>query len=89
LGLLKIASDEFKYILKLGEIAKIWRAGCIIRADLLGDIMSAYQRDPALANLLMDETFRIAVEQRVSRFWHSAPLWLTSTPTAVSACPPT
>jgi 6-phosphogluconate dehydrogenase len=64
LGLLKIASDEFKYLLKLGEIAKIWRAGCIIRADLLGDIMSAYQRDPALANLLMDEAFRIAVEQR-------------------------
>jgi len=64
LGLLKIASDEYKYDLHLNEIVKIWRAGCIIRADLLGDIMSAYQRDPALVNLLLDESFRIAVESR-------------------------
>jgi 6-phosphogluconate dehydrogenase len=64
LGLLKIASEEYKYDLQLGEIAKIWRAGCIIRANLLGDIMAAYQRDPALINLLMDEAFRTAVESR-------------------------
>ncbi len=64
LGMLKIASDEYKYELNMGAIAKIWRAGCIIRADLLGDIMSAYQRDPALVNLLLDESFRIAVESR-------------------------
>ena len=64
LGLLKIASDEYKYDLHLGEIAKIWRAGCIIRASLLGDIMAAYQRDPALVNLLLDEAFRTAVESR-------------------------
>ena len=66
LGLLKIASDEYKYDLQMGMIAKIWRAGCIIRADLLGDIMTAYQRDPALVNLLLDETFRTAVEKRQS-----------------------
>jgi 6-phosphogluconate dehydrogenase len=64
LGLLKIASDEFRYDLKIGEIAKIWRAGCIIRANLLADIMSAYQHNPTLVNLLMDETFRAAVEER-------------------------
>jgi 6-phosphogluconate dehydrogenase len=64
LGLLKIASEEYQYNLNLGEIAKIWRAGCIIRACLLGDIMSAYARDPALTNLLLDETFRAAVESR-------------------------
>lgn len=64
LGLLKIASHEYQYDLKLGEIAKIWRAGCIIRASLLGDIMVAYQRDPALVNLLLDEAFRQAVESR-------------------------
>jgi 6-phosphogluconate dehydrogenase len=62
LGLLKIASSEYKYDLTLSEIAKIWRAGCIIRADLLGDIMAAYQRDPELVNLLLDDTFRTAVE---------------------------
>ena len=64
LGLLKIASDEYKYELPMSSIAKIWRAGCIIRADLLGDIMAAYQRDPALVNLLLDDSFRSAVESR-------------------------
>lgn len=64
LGLLKIASDEYAYELHLGEIAKIWRAGCIIRASLLGDIMAAYQRDPTLVNLLLDDAFRTAVESR-------------------------
>lgn len=64
LGLLKIASDEYGYNLRLGEIAKIWRAGCIIRASLLGDIMAAYQRDSALTNLLLDGAFRQAVESR-------------------------
>jgi 6-phosphogluconate dehydrogenase len=60
--MLRIASDEYKYDLNPGEIASIWRAGCIIRADLLNDITSAYQRDPALVNLLLDESFRGAVE---------------------------
>jgi 6-phosphogluconate dehydrogenase len=64
LGLLRIASSEYKYNLNLGEIARIWRAGCIIRADLLNDIMNAYQRDPKLVNLLLDDVFREAVECR-------------------------
>jgi 6-phosphogluconate dehydrogenase len=64
LGLLKIASDEYKYNLNISEIAKIWRAGCIIRADLLGAITAAFQRDPGLVNLLLDESFRVAVESR-------------------------
>ena len=62
--MLKIASDEYKYDLNIGEIAKIWRAGCIIRASLLGDITAAFQRDPDLVNLLLDESFRTAVESR-------------------------
>jgi 6-phosphogluconate dehydrogenase len=64
LGLLKIASDEYKYDLRLGEIARIWRAGCIIRASLLNDITAAYKRDPNLVNLLLDDAFREAVERR-------------------------
>ena len=52
------------YDLHLTDVAKIWRAGCIIRASLLEDIMSAYQRDPGLVNLLLDDTFRTAVESR-------------------------
>jgi 6-phosphogluconate dehydrogenase len=43
LALLRLASDEYKYDIKPGEVAKIWRAGCIIRAALLGDIMAAWR----------------------------------------------
>ncbi len=64
LALLRLASDEYRYDLVPGDIAKIWRAGCIIRAALLGDIMAAFRRDPALANLLLDDVFREAIESR-------------------------
>jgi 6-phosphogluconate dehydrogenase len=63
-ALLRMASAEYGYDLQAGKIARIWRAGCIIRASLLGDIMAAYQRDAALTNLLLDEAFRQAVERR-------------------------
>lgn len=61
LGMLKLASREYGYELNLREIAKIWRAGCVIRASLLGDIMSAYERDPQLVNLMLDEHFHSAL----------------------------
>lgn len=64
LGLLKIASKEYGYDLNLAEIAKIWRAGCIIRADFLNDITSAYEKNPGLQNLMLDDFFRKAIEIR-------------------------
>jgi 6-phosphogluconate dehydrogenase len=64
LALMRIASAEYKYDLRPGDIAKIWRAGCIIRASLLGEITTAYQRNPKLVNLLLDDAFRQAVESR-------------------------
>ncbi len=64
LSMLSLASQEYGYGIKPREVAKIWRAGCIIRASLLGDIMAAFQRNPELVNLLLDEAFRDAVEQR-------------------------
>jgi len=63
-GLLKAASDEYQYNFNLKSVAKIWRAGCIIRAELLDDIMSAYDRDPGLTNLLFDDYFREQVVRR-------------------------
>ncbi len=51
------ASKEYGYDLDLGTIAKIWRAGCIIRAGLLADITKAYQGNPNLSNLLLDPSF--------------------------------
>ncbi|HEX2310178.1 MAG TPA: NADP-dependent phosphogluconate dehydrogenase [Vicinamibacterales bacterium] len=64
LGLLRLASQEYKYDLRPGTIAKIWRAGCIIRASLLADITAAYDRNPGLVNLLLDEVFKDAVQRR-------------------------
>jgi 6-phosphogluconate dehydrogenase len=62
--LMQMASEEYEYDLDMKTIAKIWRAGCIIRADLLDDIMSAFDRDPALTNLLLDDHFRVIVVRR-------------------------
>jgi 6-phosphogluconate dehydrogenase len=57
-GLLNMASKEYGYHLNYASIASIWRAGCIIRADMLEDIMAAFEHNPDLPNLLLDETFR-------------------------------
>lgn len=62
--LLRMASDEYSYGLNYGEIARIWRGGCIIRARFLDDIRAAFERNPALTNLLMDPKFGNAVESR-------------------------
>jgi 6-phosphogluconate dehydrogenase len=58
MNLLRVASDTRKWQLNLGELARIWQAGCIIRAQFLGRIKAAYDREPALANLLLDPSFR-------------------------------
>jgi len=62
--LMRLASAEYDYRLNMQTIASIWRAGCIIRAELLEDIMQAYDRDEALTNLLLDSIFGEAVQTR-------------------------
>ncbi|WKY60400.1 NADP-dependent phosphogluconate dehydrogenase [Vibrio sp. SNU_ST1] len=62
--LLKTASDKEGWNLDFTQIAKIWRAGCIIRAAFLQGITSAYQQNGELANLLFDEAFIKQVEER-------------------------
>lgn len=64
MSLLRTASREYGYDLKLDRLAAIWRAGCIIRARLLGDITAAYQRNPDLVNLLLDPSFNQAAASR-------------------------
>jgi len=64
MALLKAASKEYDYGLKLGEIAKIWRGGCIIRARFLNDITAAYTRNAELTNLLLDPSFREEILKR-------------------------
>ncbi len=60
--LMQAAGREYHWSLNLGEIAMIWRNGCIIRSAFLEDITKAYDRDPNLPNLLLDEYFRDQVE---------------------------
>jgi 6-phosphogluconate dehydrogenase len=60
-ALLDAASREYGWNLDLGEIALIWRNGCIIRAKFLDRIKGAFDRDPELKNLLLDPFFRDVV----------------------------
>jgi 6-phosphogluconate dehydrogenase len=63
--LLTNASAEYKYDLNLAEIAKIWRAGCIIRSKFLYDIYNAYTKDSGLAHLLLDSGVQKLVSEVV------------------------
>lgn len=62
-SLLREASKQNQWSLKLGEISKIFRGGCIIRAQFLNKIKDAYDKDPELTNLLLDDYFKNIIEQ--------------------------
>ena len=57
------AQREYDWELNFGEIAQIWRGGCIIRAAFLQKITEAYERNPHLPNLLLDEYFSDCIEK--------------------------
>ncbi|GMV98329.1 MAG: 6-phosphogluconate dehydrogenase, decarboxylating [Phycisphaerae bacterium] len=61
--LMKAASDEYRWDLNYGQIAMIWRGGCIIRAHFLNRIKEAYDRNPRLANLLLDPFFKEIIDR--------------------------
>ena len=58
MDLLAAASKRYHWNLCFGDIATIWRGGCIIRAQFLNRIQQAYERNPALQNLMLDPFFR-------------------------------
>ncbi|MGO2695432.1 NADP-dependent phosphogluconate dehydrogenase [Bavariicoccus seileri] len=60
---MKQASDHFDWSLNYGAIAKIFRAGCIIRAQFLQHITDAYEEQPNLNNLLLDDYFKKITEK--------------------------
>ena len=66
MNLIKAGSDEFDWNINLSEVARIWQGGCIIRAKFLGRIKEAYQRNPELASLLLDDEFAAKVQQTQS-----------------------
>jgi 6-phosphogluconate dehydrogenase len=61
--LLREASSEYSFDLNYGEIALMWRGGCIIRSSFLNDIKQAYQTNPDLENLLLSDFFIDAMRQ--------------------------
>ncbi len=76
--LMREAQNEYGWSLNFGEIAQIWRGGCIIRAGFLQKITEAFERDAALANLLLDPHFLETVEKAQAR-------WRTVVAAAVEA----
>nr|XP_006127194.1 6-phosphogluconate dehydrogenase, decarboxylating [Pelodiscus sinensis] len=60
--LLRQAAKEFGWTINYGGIALMWRGGCIIRSAFLGKIKDAFDRNPDLQNLLLDNFFKKAVE---------------------------
>ncbi|WP_344879332.1 NADP-dependent phosphogluconate dehydrogenase [Zhihengliuella alba] len=76
LDMLDNAAAEYGWELKLDEIASLWRAGCIIRAELLDDIMKAYAAAEKPENLLFAPAFSKAIAEAV-------PAWRRVVATAV------
>ncbi len=61
--LLRAAEKEYGWKLNMGGIALMWRGGCIIRSIFLSDIKAAFDKDPNLSNLLLDEFFSSALNK--------------------------
>jgi 6-phosphogluconate dehydrogenase len=60
--LMRAAAEEYKWELNYGDIALMWREGCIIRAQFLGRIKEAFDKNPDLQNLLLDDYFKEVIE---------------------------
>ncbi|MYV10348.1 NADP-dependent phosphogluconate dehydrogenase [Ligilactobacillus salivarius] len=60
---LRVASENYNWNLNYGDMAKIWREGCIIRAQFLQKITDAYEKNPELKNLMLDDYFKKIVEE--------------------------
>ncbi|MCE5311224.1 MAG: decarboxylating NADP(+)-dependent phosphogluconate dehydrogenase [Acidobacteriales bacterium] len=56
--LMRQASDEYNWGLNYGGVALVWRGGCIIRSAFLGKIKEAFDKNPQLNNLLLDDYFK-------------------------------
>lgn len=73
---LNAAAEEFGWKLNNGPIALLWRGGCIIRSVFLQDIKNAFDKNPELENLMLDDFFKDAIEQ-------AQPAWRRVVSTAV------
>jgi 6-phosphogluconate dehydrogenase len=60
--LMREASKEYHWNLNYGGVALVWRGGCIIRSAFLGKIKEAFDKNPNLQNLLLDDYFRGVIQ---------------------------
>lgn len=67
---LEAAAAEFKWELNYGNISLLWRGGCIIRARFLEDIKRAFDKNPRLENLLLDDFFANAIRKAEPSWRH-------------------
>lgn len=63
MNLIRAGSEKWNWDINLGEVSRIWKGGCIIRAQFLDKIKQAYQRRNDLPNLLLDPDFKAWVEE--------------------------
>ena len=84
MNLIRRGSEEYNWGINLGELSRIWKGGCIIRAQFLDKIKQAYQRRPDLPNLLLDPDFRGWVLEAQPR-WRQAVTTAQSMGVAVPA----
>jgi 6-phosphogluconate dehydrogenase len=68
--LMRAAAAEYKWNLNYGGIALMWRGGCIIRSRFLGKIKEAFDKNPKLVNLLLDDYFRGEIK-RCQKSWRN------------------
>jgi 6-phosphogluconate dehydrogenase len=76
-ALMRMAAETYGWNLNYGGIALMWRGGCIIRSAFLGKIKEAFDREPALDNLLMDPYFKDSLQRLL-------PAWRTIAASAVA-----
>ena len=86
LSLIKAASDEFNWGVNLSECARLWMGGCIIRAQLLDPIQTAFANNPDLPNLLVDRGFSAQLNERSEAWRRIVALCITSGIACPSLC---
>lgn len=70
LSMLAKASDELSMNIPLPSVIQVWKAGCIIRSALLGNFTEAFEKEPTLPNLLLDENIAALLQNREESVRH-------------------
>ncbi|MFQ5871492.1 MAG: NADP-dependent phosphogluconate dehydrogenase [Candidatus Geothermarchaeales archaeon] len=70
MSILGVASDKHRYDIELAEVARIWRGGCIIRAEILQRVREAFLNNPSLGHLFLEESFAEVLSEKQDNWRH-------------------